>query len=88
MIPAIDYPEANVTLERPKDMTAEQCYDLQVWRGVNAADGSPLVVSKWQLSAEDLKEINEKGVIYLGVIGHTMPPVWLVVESPFEPPSK
>ena len=83
MIPAIDYPEANVTLERPKDMTDEQCHALQVWRG-QAADGTPLVVSKWQLSVEDLKEINEKGVIYLGVIGYTMPPVWLVTESPFE----
>lgn len=83
MIPAIDFKEANFTFVKPPSMTDEQCYPLQVFRGVDA-NGFPVIVSKWQLNAEELKLIQETGVMYLIVTGEQTPPVSLHVETPFE----
>jgi hypothetical protein len=82
MMPSVDFPEANFTFSKPKDMTDEQCMPLHVWRG-NDQDGFPLIISKWSLSAEDLEEIKKTGSIYLIITGIGMPPVSLRVETPF-----
>ncbi len=85
MMPAVDFPEANFTFSKPSDMTDEQCMPLQVWRGLDA-NGYPLIISKWTLSAEDLAEIQKTGSIYLIITGTGMPPVSLSVETPFIKP--
>jgi hypothetical protein len=82
MMPAVDFPEANFTFHKPKDMTDEQCMPLQVWRGLDGG-GIPLIISKWSLSAEDLEEIKKTESVYLVIVGTGMPPVSLHVETPF-----
>lgn len=82
MMPAVDFPEANFTFSKPKDMTDDQCMPLQVWKG-NDSNGFPVIISKWSLSAEDLAEIQRTQAVYLIITGQGMPPVSLHVETPF-----
>lgn len=82
------FEQVNFTFTKPKDMTNEQCMDLPVWKG-NAKDEngneSPVIISCWKLSYEDLQEIQKTGCIYLSISGHGMPPVSLFTENPFNP---
>lgn len=64
-------------------MTDEQCMELPVFKGKDAS-GFPVIISRWQLSKEDLDEIQKTGAVYLVVVGEGTPPVSLHVESPFE----
>lgn len=41
------------------------------------------VISRWKLSEEELKRINETGEIWLCIMGRTMPPVLPTVFHPF-----
>lgn len=79
---SIDFPEANFTYSKPKDMTDEQCIPLQVWKGLDS-NSFPVIISKWSLSAEDMEEIKKTGSVYLIITGTGMPPVSLHVETPF-----
>jgi hypothetical protein len=83
----IDFPEANLTMNKPSDMTDEQCGALRVWRGISTieetGDQVPTLISKWQLSKEDLEEIQKTGCIWLSIVGRGMPPVSLFTENPF-----
>ena len=72
-------------LSRPENMTDEQCSPLSVFRGVDNY-GNPIVISCWKLTAQELAEVNRTGRIWLGIVGVTMPPAWVLGESPFEPP--
>lgn len=81
MIP-ITFKESNHVFTKPTNMTDEQCGELEVFVGRDSAN-FPVIISKWQLSKEDIETINEKGHIYLSIIGHGMPPVWISPESPF-----
>ena len=82
MLP-ITFKEMNFVLEKPPEMTDEQCMSLPVYRGRDA-DGFPIIVSCWKLSYEDLQLIQQTGCVYLTVSGTGMPPVSLHVETPFK----
>ena len=74
----IGFREANCILERPKGMTAEECSSLEVYR-----DGQ-YVISRWQLTDEELDELKRNGgKVYLLILGATMPPACVAVKSPF-----
>jgi hypothetical protein len=87
MLPT-DFPEANFTFTKPKDMTDEQCMDLRVWRGEvpidDAGSMAPAIISCWRLSKEDLEEINRTGVVWLSITGTGMPPVSVFTDNPFQ----
>ena len=61
-------------------MNAIRCH---VFRG-QSEDGQPVVVSCFKMTAEELAEVNKTGRVWLIVYGHTMPPVILDGESPFQ----
>ena len=87
MVPT-SFDESNMVLNRPPDMTDEQCGPLSVWVGNvtgPVGDVQPTVVSCYKLTADELEEIRRTGRIWLGVLGNTMPPVWLTTHSPFQP---
>ena len=69
-------------------MTDEQCSDLCVWKGQAPVDDQgtmyPVIISCWQLSKEDLDEIQKTGKIWLSITGNGMPPVSVFTENPFE----
>lgn len=79
----IDFDESNMTFTRPADMTDDQCGSLKVWQGHEQSTGFPLIISKWKLSAEDLKRVNETGEVWLSIYGSGMPPVSIFTENPF-----
>ncbi len=79
---AVDFPESNFTFEKPIDMTDDQCLPLTVFKG-DCDDGTPVIISCWKLSKEDLDTIKETGAIWLQIVGRGMPPVSLQTERPF-----
>lgn len=77
---------SNFIFKKPKDWTDEQCTDLPVFKGTSKdEDGidSPVIISCWKFSKEDLEEIQKNGCIYLSIAGTAMPPVSLFTENPF-----
>jgi len=68
----IEFKEQNITY------VADNCLDLPAHK----ADDQ--IISCWQLSEDDLKRVNETGVIWFSVQGQGQPPIWLGTETPFE----
>lgn len=81
----IEFDEANTVLRAPtpEDAAAGTVYDLHVHRHRDL-DGCHHVISKWQLSAEELAEVNRTGgVVWFGCWGQTHPPLWISGQYPF-----
>jgi hypothetical protein len=84
MAQGIAFPEANTVLHAPtpEDAAAGTVYDLHVHR-YRDLDGQPNVMSKWQLTADELTEVNRTGCIWFNCWGATHPPMWLSGHDPF-----
>lgn len=82
MVPA-SFHESNDVLDRPVDMTDEQCEPLSIMRA-RTMDDVPVLVSCWKLTPEELAEVNRTGRVWLVVCGETMPPVILDGRKPFQ----
>lgn len=80
MLPA-SFPESEHALGGPDGMSPDECEALSVRHGT--MDGKPVVISCWKLTAEELAEVNRTGRVWLGVLGTTMPPVFLDGLKPF-----
>lgn len=65
---SLEFKEANFTFAKPYSMTDEECSDLRVFKG-KYPDGTPVIISKWQPSKEDIEAINRGEGIYLSIIG-------------------
>ncbi len=78
----ISFPEQNCVFTKPESMTDDECSSLPVFKG-QWPDGSPCIVSVWQLSDEELQQVVETKQVYLSIYGHGMPPVSLFTENPF-----
>ncbi len=79
------FDESNAVLSKPPDMTHEECESLSVCKTIDA-DSTPVVISCWKLTREELEEINRTGRVWLGILGETMPPAWIAGQSPFSEP--
>lgn len=77
------FDESNNVLDRPSDMTEDQCQSLSTFHGIDT-NNLPIVISCWKVTAEELAEINRTGRIWLGIVGQTMPPAWISGHRPFE----
>lgn len=73
---ACSFDESNAVLDKPEDMTCDQCDALSVARA-ETSQGQPLVISCWKVTREELDEIERTGRVWLCVLGSTMPPVIL-----------
>ena len=58
----------------------EGCLDLP-GTAYKYADGTPGVETCWELSPEELEQVNKTGRIYLYVMGRSIPPVALTAAS-------
>lgn len=68
----VDWYGKNKVLKAPKEITKEQVCDLPIF------SNDAVCVSRWQLSEEALKEVNETGCIFISVMsGHTQPPIFV-----------
>lgn len=75
-----EFPEANVTFTAAEG-DEDRVSSLQVYQGV-AIEEYPVIVSKWQPSAQDLERLNNGGGIYLTIVSESLAPVSLTTENP------
>lgn len=73
--------ESNCVLNKPDDMTHEQCEPASAFKGINV-DGFPVVVTCWKCTKEELDEINKTGRVWLMVCGQTMQPSYVTGIKP------
>jgi hypothetical protein len=74
------FPESNVTLGKPKNMTDEECQPLPACK-----TGDGRFISRWEFSEEDRQRIAAGAPVWLHVFGFGHPVVCLSTESPFTP---
>ena len=84
MAKGIPFPEANVVLgaPTPEDAAAGTVYSLHVHR-YQDLDGQHQVLSKWELTPEELEEVKRTGVVWFNCWGQTHPPIWISGHDPF-----
>ena len=61
--------------------TLEGCQDLPVTRYRNVDNHEDGVESCWELTPDEIKQVQETGKIYLYIQGNVVPPVLLTTES-------
>ena len=61
--------------------TLEGCQDLPVTKYTNVSNGAEGVESCWELTPEEIKQIQETGKLYLYIQGNIVPPVLITTES-------
>jgi hypothetical protein len=83
MIPTA-FDEENCVLDGPPGTTSAEVAPLSVWRGVQL-DGTPVVISCWKVTKEELERIQKTGRIWIYVMGDTMPPILPVGFNPWGP---
>lgn len=68
-------PETNAVFVAPGcgDLPATTCHDPET--------GKDYVQTVWELSLDDLKKINETGLIYISVMGNGVQPILVSTES-------
>lgn len=64
------------------NFVGEGCEPLPVVRCLGAGGGTVLV-SEWELSAEEIVQVLQTGRIWLQVCGSAQPPVWLGTSRPY-----
>jgi hypothetical protein len=85
MATGVHFNEANDVLRAPtpEDAAAGTVYDLHIHR-YRDLDGQPNVISKWQLTPEELADVVASGgMIWFNCWGRTHPPIWITGTSPF-----
>lgn len=76
MIPT-SFDESTGVLSAPKGISAKDCGPLSVYQ--NGA----LVISCWKMTQSEREEFLKTGRIWLTILGESMPPAVLTVQSPF-----
>ena len=61
--------------------TLEGCQDLPVTRYTNADKHEEGVESCWELTPEEIEQVQKTGKVYLYIQGNVVPPVLLTTES-------
>ena len=72
------------TDETNATFVADGCGDLPAVKAYDE-DGVNYIISAWEVSPEELKKIQETGIVYLSVIGENIPPVFLTADNPVIP---
>ena len=80
MLPDLNFKQANTVFNAPEG--SNDIAPLKAFVGTSR-EGYPLIISKWNLSKEDIETINAGGSIYLCMYSHNLPPVLLTTENPF-----
>lgn len=78
----VDFPQANFTFGKPSSATDEQCGSLRVYKGVDRSLDWPVVVSCWQLSPEELEQVQQTGKIYIRMYTEIIPPIGVDTVNP------
>lgn len=74
------HPSNNAVLGAPPGMSIDQCNALTITR-MQYSDGTPVVVSYWTPTPEELQLIASGLPVRLAVLGTTHPPLMLGVDG-------
>lgn len=72
----IDFPESNITFNKPTTMDDAECLPISAYLGVDDR-GFKYINTIWQPSYEDIEAINAGRAIVVSVIGNVLPPLSL-----------
>jgi hypothetical protein len=75
----VEFKDQTRVLGKPTSMADEHCNSLPVKITENGE--YPSVESVWELSEDELLEVIESGRIRVGILGSSMPPIYLQVET-------
>ena len=75
------FAQCNIVMTAPKGM--KDCVNVHACK-CKYPNGSPVVITAWTPTPEELVKINLGHPIYLHIVGQSMPPVAVMVEDPFE----
>ncbi len=78
---ACSFDEENTILDPPNGMRQRDCESIPVWMGFTPLD-VPVTISCWKVTQRELEEIQRTGRVYLVVMGHGMPAVYLTTDKP------
>lgn len=80
MIP-IDFEGSNITLNKPDNMTDEQCLSIKAYKGLNN-DGFPCFITCWKPSEEELEQLKQGYCVWLSVLSNSFAPASIYVSVP------
>lgn len=81
----IDFVESNERVDARVPVADVGMQPLSVFRGVT--DGTRIMISCWQLTPEEMAEVQRTGRVWLLVFNDEHPVVHMAGESPFGPPA-
>lgn len=80
----IEFPEANTVLNKPDEMTDEECMPLPVCVCRDSED-LPLIISCWEPTAEEWDTLRKQGRIYIAIVSEEYhPPLIVFPGNPFD----
>jgi hypothetical protein len=82
----VSFEESNTVLGPPNGVTEDDCGSLFAFRGKMDATQTPVVITCWKPTREELNEIERTGRVWLMVWGQIMQPVVLTAFKPFQTP--
>lgn len=77
-----NFDQSNMIFGPPDGMTEDQCRSLFAFQG-SMSGGTPVVITCWKPTKDDLECINRGGRVWLYIMGDTQPPVIITTENPF-----
>jgi hypothetical protein len=80
---AAGFAEENMVLHPPPGVPVDEVGVMNVHKG-NLSDGTPVIISCWKVTKEELEEIGRTGRVWVLVRGETTPPVGVTGFCPFE----
>ena len=84
----IEFPEANTVLNKPDEMTDEECMPLPVCV-CRDADDLPLIISCWEPTPEEWNALRKQGCIYIAIVSEEYhPPLIVFPGNPFDADSE
>lgn len=60
--------------------TLDGCGDLPAV-AAHDENGTNYVITAWEISPEELEKLKETGIVYLSIVGMSVPPVLLTVDN-------
>jgi len=80
----IEFPEANTVLNKPDNMTDEECMPLPVCVCRDSED-LPLIISCWEPTTEEWDTLLKQGRIYIAIVSEEYhPPLIVFPGNPFD----
>lgn len=74
-----NFPQANKRFTAPKDLEESQCFTIDAFAGTverGSVEGSPIVVTCWKPTDDEMAKLVAGGSIFLSVLGG-LPPHYL-----------